>query len=247
MRIEARGLAKSYVQSHSGTGIVAIDNIDLDIDAGEVVAIVGKTGCGKSTFFNMLLGLERPSAGTLRVDGRSPSDDFLSFRGQMGVVFQRDRLIPWRTALENVELGLEVVGCRQPERRERARQWLQTMGLDAFSNAYPRELSGGMRQRVSMARAFSVRPRLILADESFGHLDEVTAEQLRKEFIKLVHDSQATAVFITHQLEEAINVPERVIVFGRPGRVLMEMSVGSLNTAEKTDARNHIQQCIANN
>jgi len=247
LRIEARGLGKRFRRKHSSALATAIESIDLTIATGEIIAVVGKTGCGKSTFFNMLLGLERPTAGTLLLDGRSPSDQFHSFRGEIGVVFQEDRLLPWRTAVANVELGLEVLGIDPAERRTRALHWLGKMGLTDFVNAYPGELSGGMRQRVSIARAFAMRPKLILADEAFGHLDEITAAELRNEFVSLVRESGATAIFITHQLEEAVSVPERVVGFGRPGTILFDIAVGNQTDAARANIKLTIQEALATN
>jgi NitT/TauT family transport system ATP-binding protein len=247
MLVEARALGKSFRRRHSTELSTAIQSIDLTIPSGQIVAVVGKTGCGKSTFFNMLLGLEKPSAGALLLDGRSPHDNFDAFRGEIAVVFQDDRLLPWRTALSNVELGLEVLGVHAEERRASATHWLTKMGLEDYLHAYPNELSGGMRQRVSMARAFALKPKLILADEAFGHLDEITASQLRDEFVALVRDSEATAVFITHQLEEAITVPERVVGFGRPGTVLFDIRVDGLTDTERAEIKAMIQESLSTN
>src|SRR5215471_20255753 len=173
--IEVRQLRKVFRQTASGQPVVAIDQLDLQIAPREVVAIVGQTGCGKSTFFDLMIGLEQPTAGSILIGDKTPYGDFDHFRGQIATVFQQDRLLPWRSALDNVELPLELMGVAEDERRKHSLAWLERLGLGNFANAYPRELSGGMRQRVAIARAFVLQPAILLADEAFGHLDEVTA------------------------------------------------------------------------
>src|SRR5215469_7930146 len=221
--IAVRGLRKVFRQATTGQAVVAIDKLDLDIAPREVVAIVGQTGCGKSTFFDLMIGLEAPSDGSIRIGGKSPYADFDFFRGHMATVFQQDRLLPWRSALDNAKLPLELIGYSEEEQRDRALSWLKRLGLANFTNAYPHELSGGMRQRVAIARAFSVQPQILLADEAFGHLDEVTAAELRETFLSLTRETGATAILITHQLEEAIGVGDRIIVLGKAARLLADI------------------------
>ena len=140
-------------------------------------------------------------------------------------MFQQDRLLPWRSALDNAKLPLELIGLPEDEQRERALTWLNRLGLGSFTNAYPHELSGGMRQRVAIARAFSVQPDIMLADEAFGHLDEVTAAELRETFLALARECGSTAILITHQLEEAISVGDRIVVFGKSAKLLADIHV----------------------
>jgi NitT/TauT family transport system ATP-binding protein len=225
--ISVRSLRKVFRQATSGQAVVAIDRLDLDIAPREVVAIVGQTGCGKSTFFDLMIGLEAPSDGTLRIGDKSPYHDFDFFRGRIATVFQQDRLLPWRTALENAKLPLELLSVPEDEQRKRALSWLQRLGLANFANAYPHELSGGMRQRVAIARAFALQPDILLADEAFGHLDEVTAAELRETFLTLARECGSTAILITHQLEEAISVGDRIVVFGKSAKRLADIHVGS--------------------
>lgn len=220
--IRVEGLHKSFIHSQSRTKDVAIDQLDFEIGAGELVAIAGRTGCGKSTFLNLLLGLDRPSAGRIIVDGHIPYENFEHFRGKIAGIFQQDRLLPWRTALENAKLGLEMLNLPLGEQRDIAASWLDRVGLGDYLNAYPHELSGGMRQRVSMARAYSVNPQILVVDEAFGHLDEVTAIALRKTFSELTRNEKKTAVMVTHQLDEALDVADRILVFGRPATLLMD-------------------------
>src|SRR5437764_2773838 len=213
--IEVRSLRKVFRQTTTGQSVVAIDRLDLAIAPREVVAIVGQTGCGKSTFFDLMIGLEAPTEGLLQIGDKSPFADFDHFRGRIATVFQQDRLLPWRSALDNAKLPLELIGLSEAEQRQRAMTWLTRLGLGNFINAYPHELSGGMRQRVAIARAFVVQPDILLADEAFGHLDEVTARELRETFLTLARECRSTAVLITHQLEEAISARDRSSVFRR--------------------------------
>ena len=242
--IEVRGLRKVFRQATTGQSVVAIDRLDLTIAPREVVAIVGQTGCGKSTFFDLMIGLETPTEGAITVGGKTPYADFDAFRGRIATVFQQDRLLPWRSALDNAKLPLELIGYSEDEQRERALTWLERLGLGNFINAYPHELSGGMRQRVAIARAFSVQPQILLADEAFGHLDEVTAAELRETFLSLARESGATAILITHQLEEAIAVGDRIAVLGRSARLLADIHVGQWPASEYGVLREAIQATL---
>ena len=177
-----------FRQKGSGTAVVAIERLDFAIKRGEIVAVVGKTGCGKSTFFNILTGLEDPSNGRIEIGGKTPyGADFDSFRGRIGIIFQQDRLLPWRSLIDNVTLGLEIMNVGPDEQKKRAEVWLERLGLSSFLQAFPNELSGGMRQRAALARAFALNPEIMLADEAFredvlrripmgriGMVDEVT-------------------------------------------------------------------------
>ncbi|MDR7481430.1 MAG: ATP-binding cassette domain-containing protein [Armatimonadota bacterium] len=239
--IHVRGLRKVYRQKGTGVQVVAIDRLDFTVRQGEVVAIVGRTGCGKSTFLHILIGLEWPSAGAVEIDGLTPYGDFAAFRGRIAAVFQQDRLLPWRTVLHNVELGLEILGVEPGRRREVAEAWLDRLGLGQFLGAFPGELSGGMRQRVALARAFAVNPEILVADEAFGHLDEVTSAQIRQDFLSLARAEGKTVFLVTHQIEEALAVGERVLVFGRPATVLADVRPDALAGGDRAAARERIQ------
>jgi NitT/TauT family transport system ATP-binding protein len=236
-----------FNQTVSGGEVAAIDGLDLSISRGEIVAIVGKTGCGKSTFLDILIGLEHPTSGRLEIAGKTPYDDFEWFRGKIGTIFQRDHLLPWRTSLDNVCLPLELLGIAVDEQVERARTWLDKLGLARFTGAYPHELSGGMRQRVAIARAFALKPEILLADESFSALDEVTAAELRRTFSALTRESGSTALLVTHQLEEAIEVGDRILVFGRSAHVLADIDVKSWPPARHAELREAIQLTLSTN
>ncbi|HEY6862041.1 MAG TPA: ABC transporter ATP-binding protein [Pseudolabrys sp.] len=245
--IEVRGLRKVYRQTTTGQAVIAIDRLDLAITPREVVAIVGQTGCGKSTFFDLMIGLEAPSEGSIHIGDKSPHADFDHFRGRIATVFQQDRLLPWRSALDNAKLPLELIGLPEEEQRERALTWLNRLGLSHFTHAYPHELSGGMRQRVAIARAFAVEPDILLADEAFGHLDEVTAAELRETFLKLARECGSTAILITHQLEEAISVGDRIVVFGKSAKLLADIHVAGWPKSKYGLLREAIQSTLQNN
>jgi NitT/TauT family transport system ATP-binding protein len=245
--IAVRALRKVFRQTATGQSVVAIDGLDLDIVPREVVAIVGQTGCGKSTFFDLMIGLEAPTEGSIVIGGKTPYGDFDHFRGQIATVFQQDRLLPWRSALDNVKLPLELIGVPEAEQRQRAMAWLERLGLAGFTGAYPHELSGGMRQRVAIARAFVVQPGILLADEAFGHLDEVTAAELRDTFLALARESGSTAILITHQLEEAIAVGDRILVFGRSAKLLADIRVERWRECEYAVLREAIQATLQTN
>ena len=245
--IEVRGLRKVFRQTTTGQSVVAIDRLDLTISPREVVAIVGQTGCGKSTFFDLMIGLDAPSEGMIHIGGKSPHADFDHFRGKIATVFQQDRLLPWRSALDNARLPLELIGVPEAEQRERALTWLNRLGLGHFTNAYPHELSGGMRQRVAIARAFAVGPDILLADEDFGHLDEVTAAELRETFLALARECGSTAILITHQLEEAISVGDRIVVFGKSAKLLADIHVAHWPKKKYALLREAIQATLQTN
>lgn len=245
--IEVRQLRKVFHQATSGQAVVAIERLDIRIEPREVVAIVGQTGCGKSTFFDLMIGLEAPTEGSIVIGGKTPYGDFDHFRGQIATVFQQDRLLPWRSALDNARLPLELIGLPEEVQRERALTWLKRLGLERFIDAYPHELSGGMRQRVAIARAFVVQPNILLADEAFGHLDEVTAAELRETFLALARECGSTAILITHQLEEAIGVGNRIIVFGKSAKLLADIKVAQWPKSEHAMLREAIQMTLQSN
>jgi NitT/TauT family transport system ATP-binding protein len=245
--IDVVALRKVFHQTGTGEAVVAIDRLDFTIAQGDMVAIVGQTGCGKSTFLNILIGLDRPTDGRVAIGGRLPYEEFDHFRGVLAAVFQQDRLLPWRTAIDNVRLPLELLGRDPREQTERARAWLERLGLGRFERAYPHELSGGMRQRVALARAFVIEPALLVADEAFGHLDEVTAAALRSTFVDLARTEGNTAILVTHQLEEAIDMGGRILVFGRPGMLLADIDLRTSRAGSGAGLRADIQRLLQSN
>jgi len=238
-------VSKSFTRP-DGEAFEAVRDMSFAIARGELVAILGKTGCGKSTTFNLIAGLLRPSSGSVRVQGHDPFDEFAWFRGKVGIVFQNDRLMPWRSALDNVALGLELNKMAREERLAIARAWLAKLGLAGHENDFPHALSGGMRQRVSIARAFAGKPDILLCDEPFSALDEHTGNALRDEFRELLRETGATCIFITHSIEEALRLGGRLIVFERPARIAYEArSLAAMSEAERDTVRGRIRQVLA--
>ncbi len=208
------------------TGFVALDGVDLAIGAGEMVAVVGPSGCGKSTLLKIIAGLLTPTAGAV---------DFGGDRPEIGYVFQDAHLLPWRTTIGNVELFLEVDGVKKQARRDRARAALRLVGLADFEGSYPAELSGGMKMRVSLARTLATDPQLMLFDEPFAALDEITRNRLNNDLIRLQRDQGVTGVFVTHSIGEAVFLADRVEVMSpAPGRIVgvVEVPFGDDRSAE---------------
>jgi NitT/TauT family transport system ATP-binding protein len=244
--IRLEKVSKAFRKVRSAKLFVAVDNLDLTIMQGQMLGLLGKTGCGKSTIFNMIVGLTEPTSGLVTVQGRNPFRDFGALRGKLAIVFQNDRLLPWRTAVENVELGLEILEQPRDLRRETAMRWLDRLGLRGHEHDYPHALSGGMRQRVSIARAFATDPGILLCDEPFSALDEITGRSLRTEFVKLVKENGKTAVFITHSINEALEIGDRIVVLRRPAAVATDLLVGSTATIEEREViRSRIQGILA--
>jgi NitT/TauT family transport system ATP-binding protein len=239
--IRFRDVTKEFARPDGAGTFTAVDRLSFTIEKGEIVAVLGKTGCGKSTMFNLLAGLIEPTSGNVEVTGHDPFREFNFFRGKIGIVFQNDRLMPWRSALDNVVLGLEILDAKRSEAELVARRWLSRLGLSGHENDYPHALSGGMRQRVSIARAFAVEPDILLCDEPFSSLDEMTARDLRAEFVRLVKQAGKTAVFITHHINEAMDVGDRIMVFHRPARIAYE---ARMDDASKGAGRQAIQDEI---
>ena len=245
--IRVRHACKSFVP-FKGRSVEAIRDLTFDVAASDYVAIVGPTGAGKSVLFDCLLGLKTLDSGTIQIDGTQVADYVRRKSGGIARIFQEDRLLPWLSATDNVALGLQIRGVPEKERRAQARDWLEKVGLGRFADALPSELSGGMRQRANIARAFAIRPDIILLDEAFSALDEITAMKLRSDFQTLAHAQKMTFLIITHSIEEAIFLGNRILVFGSPARLVHEIDVppGAAEDRGLVDSiRAEIRQCIS--
>ncbi len=214
------GLTVGY--ERAGTRTTVLDGVSLTVEDGEFVCVVGASGCGKTTLLKTIDGLITPMAGEVRLYGRPARRR----HGEMAVVFQQDSLFPWRTVLANVRFGLDVRGRRSAATDARSRECLELVGLRGFEDHYPHELSGGMRQRVNLARALAVDPTLLLMDEPFAALDAQTREVMQTELLGIWNKHRKTVVFITHQLDEAVLLADRVIVMAaHPGRIREEIPI----------------------
>jgi NitT/TauT family transport system ATP-binding protein len=212
--IEYSGVARQFA-SRRGT-VIACQGVDLSVRRGEFLAIVGPSGCGKSTLLNMAAGLLKPSAGRVFYRGAPVAEP----NTLVGYMTQRDTLLPWRTVEDNVAIALELRGQSKADRHRHAHDWIKRVGLSGFETAYPAQLSGGMRRRVSMARTLAYEPETILMDEPFGALDAQLRLVMHDELLKLWAATGTTMVFVTHDLTEAITLADRVAVFSaRPGRI----------------------------
>ena len=223
MKLEARDVVIHHRRQRYGDMLLAVDGVSLDIADGEFVAIVGPSGCGKTTFLNAIDGLLPITSGSLTLDARpiaGPGHD-------RAMVFQQPSLLPWRTVMGNVAYGLELQGVAKPEARDRAHRYVELVGLRGFEESFPLELSGGMQQRVNLARALAVDPDVLLLDEPFAALDAQTRETMQHELLRVWNETRKTAVFITHDIVEAVYLADRVVVFtGRPGRVKEIVPIG---------------------
>lgn len=222
-KLEARDVEISYPSRNADGMFTAVSGVSFDIEAGEFVAIVGPSGCGKTTFLSAVDGLVPVSGGAIRLDGHvvdRPGPD-------RAMVFQAPALLPWRTVAGNIAYGLELNGRkRHPETRATVDRLVEMVGLGKFRDSYPAELSGGMQQRVNLARALAVDPELILLDEPFAALDAQTREDMQAELLRIWAAAQKTALFITHQIDEAVYLADRVLVFSsNPGTVIADIRI----------------------
>ncbi|HEY0186734.1 MAG TPA: ABC transporter ATP-binding protein [Cellulomonas sp.] len=217
-----------------GRSVTALEQVDLTVGAGEFVSLIGPSGCGKSTLLRLVADLDRPTSGTISVFGRSAEQARLAH--DYGIAFQQAGLLPWRTVRANIELPLGLHGVGRAGRRERADEMLALVGLTEFADHFPDQLSGGMQQRVAIARALAERPSLLLMDEPFGALDEMTRERLQSELVRICAETQAAVVFVTHSIPEAVFLSDRVVVMSaRPGRIAGVVDVALGRSGERGD------------
>ena len=215
-QVEFVGVTKSYKDR------MVLDTTNLRVAKGEFVTLIGPSGCGKSTVLKLISGLTAPSSGTVRVGNLSPKEA----RHTISYIFQDATLLPWRPVRQNVCLGLELDGVSRTRRMEKTSSLLQLVGLEQVASAYPRELSGGMKMRVSIARALATTPQLLLMDEPFAALDEMSRDRLNEELLRLRDEQNWTAVFVTHSVAEAVFLSTRIVVLApNPGRIHADLSV----------------------
>jgi NitT/TauT family transport system ATP-binding protein len=233
--LEIRNVSKEYIDIHGKKNLV-LKNVNLSINKNEFISIVGPSGCGKSTLLRIMMGLDSYTSGEVLFKGEDAKGHVNPY---MAMVFQSFGLFPWLTVLENVEFGLESLHISKEQRRQKSLQIIQEVGLDGFEDAYPRELSGGMKQRVGIARALATDPEILLMDEPFSALDPLTAEALREEVLKVWSNKFTTpevVVMVTHNIEEAVYLSDRVIIMShRPGTTTHEIPINIPRPREKRD------------
>lgn len=217
VEIEIKDLSVTF-KDNSGNDVQALTNVNLDIYKGEFVSLLGPSGCGKTTLLRSVADLQEPTDGTIRISGMTPKE--IRLQQKFGFVFQQPVLFDWRTVKKNVELPLEIMYYSKQERSERANEMLEMVGLKEFSNHFPKQLSGGMQQRVNIARAFGIRPDILLMDEPFSALDEFTKEKLHEDLLRIWRQTNKTVLFVTHNIQEAVFLSDKVCVLSpHPGRL----------------------------
>lgn len=241
--IHIGALSKTFGEP-TARGVTVLEGIDLDIAENEFVSLVGRSGCGKTTLLNIIAGLEAPSTGTVQINGHDVKGPG---QGQ-GVVFQQHALFPWLTARSNVEFGFRNARMSKAETRDQAEELLSLVGLEHASNRYPREMSGGMQQRVAIARALALDPDILLMDEPFGALDELTRIELQQELLRIWEVRKKTVVFVTHSINEALILSDRVILLApNPGRIAKDLTVELPRPRQRTGVEfNELYQDVWN-
>jgi NitT/TauT family transport system ATP-binding protein len=228
--VQVSGVDKIFVGKKKAT-VTALEAIDLSVAPGEFVSLIGPSGCGKSTLLRLIADLDAPTTGTVTVFGKTARQARID--QEYGIAFQQAGLLPWRTVTGNIELPLELHGVGGAARKARVTELLGLVGLSDFAESYPDQLSGGMQQRVAIARALAESPRLLLMDEPFGALDEMTRERMQTELVRITGETGAAVVFVTHSIPEAVYLSNRVVVMSpRPGRIRDVLTV-SLGTAQE--------------
>ncbi|MDM4762935.1 ABC transporter ATP-binding protein [Galbitalea sp. SE-J8] len=230
--VTVTGVNKTFASKKQTT--IALEAVDLEVAAGEFVSLIGPSGCGKSTLLRLIADLDAPTSGTVQVFGKSAKQARLD--QDYGIAFQQAGLLPWRTVRENIELPLQLHRVAASARRARGDELLALIGLGEFGDRYPDQLSGGMQQRVAIARALAESPKLLLMDEPFGALDEMTRERMQTELARICADTGAAVVFVTHSIPEAVFLSDRVVVMSpRPGRIREIVPITLGGAQERTE------------
>ena len=232
--VQVSGVSRTF-GGRKGASVTALESVDLSVAPGEFVSLIGPSGCGKSTLLRLIADLDTPTSGELSVFGKPARQARID--QDYGIAFQQAGLLPWKTVTGNIELPLSLHGAGRKERHDRVKELLELIGLTDFAGHYPDQLSGGMQQRVAIARALAESPKLLLMDEPFGALDEMTRERMQNELVRICAETQAAVVFVTHSIPEAVFLSDRVVVMSpRPGRITDVIDVSLGGPAERDDS-----------
>jgi NitT/TauT family transport system ATP-binding protein len=238
--LELIGLSKIFLGKSPGESVRVLDDLCLRVENGQFISIVGPSGCGKTTLLRIIAGLEKASGGKVFLNGK----EMVGGSDEIGFIFQEYALFPWRTTLQNIEIGLEIKGVTKEKRRSAAMEYIRTFDLDGFGNRYPKELSGGMKQRVAIARTLIMNPRMVLMDEPFGSLDSQTRNSLQVFLLAVWEKRKDTILFVTHNVDEAVFLSDRVLILSkRPARIIKVFEVNLPRPRDRTSQEcNHIRK-----
>jgi NitT/TauT family transport system ATP-binding protein len=231
LSLELFELSKTFLGQNQRESVPVLENIHLRVNNGQFVSIIGPSGCGKTTLLRIVAGLEKASTGKVLLDGK----ELVQGSEDVGLVFQEYALFPWRTTLQNIEMGLEIKGIEKDKRRSKAIEYVKRFDLNGFGNRYPKELSGGMKQRVAIARTLIMNPRIVLMDEPFGSLDSQTRNTLQEFLLRIWEKRGETILFVTHNVDEAVFLSDQIIVLSkRPARIVKIFEVGLSRPRDRT-------------
>ncbi len=244
MTLEIQGLKKHFYSQEENQVIPVIEEVEHTVLQGQFLSVLGPSGCGKTTLLRILAGLDQATAGKVLLEGEPVRD----YDQRVGLVFQEFALFPWRTALKNIEFGLEIQGLNAARRRELALEYIQAFGLDGFEDTYPKWLSGGMKQRVAIARTLITNPRLVLMDEPFGSLDSQTRNDMQAFLLSIWAERKDTVVFVTHNVDEAVFMSDKVLVLSsRPAKVLDLIEINLKRPRDRTSLEiNRVRREVLN-
>jgi NitT/TauT family transport system ATP-binding protein len=229
--LELFGLSKNFLGKSPGESVHVLDHLQFRVENGQFISIVGPSGCGKTTLLRIIAGLEKASEGEVLLNGKGLAEG----SEEIGMVFQEYALFPWRTTLQNIEMGLEIRGVEKKKRRVAAMEYIKTFDLDGFGNHYPKELSGGMKQRVAIARTLIMNPRVVLMDEPFGSLDSQTRNSLQEFLLRVWEMRKDIILFVTHNVDEAVFLSDQILILSkRPARIIKIFEIGLPKPRDRT-------------
>jgi ABC-type nitrate/sulfonate/bicarbonate transport system ATPase subunit len=240
--LELIGLSKEFGDETTGKAVKVLNDLHYRVEEGHFVSVVGPSGCGKTTLLKVIAGLEGTTAGRVLLDGR----DVDYGRDRIGLVFQEYALFPWRTTIQNIQTGLEIMGVERRQRLEAAMEYVRSFGLEGFENRYPRELSGGMQQRVAIARTLITSPRVVLMDEPFGSLDSQTRNEMQEFLLRLWQERGETIIFVTHNVDEAVFLSDHIVALSsRPASIIGSFEVPCPRPRDRTSLEcNEIRRAV---